>query len=75
VRPPLRIIESRRPAATLHLFTYVVGNALFWVMWTAISVAAATWYWWAIVPVAGWTLVLGLHLRHAYRWSPRRGVR
>jgi fatty acid desaturase len=71
-RPPLRIAEPRRRAARLHLLTYVVGNALFWALWAATSVAADTWYWWATVPLAGWTLVLALHLGHAYR--PRRGA-
>ena len=66
-RPTLTVVEARRRAARLHLLTYMVGNALFWVLWAAISISADTWYWWAIVPVAGWTLVLGLHLLHAYR--------
>ena len=73
VRPPaqlppeLRLIGGRRRAARLHLLTYVVGNAFFWVLWAAVSVSADHWYWWAVVPVAGWTLVLALHLWHAYR--------
>ena len=31
-RPELRVVEARRRAAQLHLFTYVVGNALFWAL-------------------------------------------
>lgn len=65
-RPELRLIESRRRRAKLHLFTYVVGNALFWTLWGAVSVSAEHWYWWPIVPLAGWTLVLALHLWHVY---------
>ena len=61
-RPPA--LEPRRRVARLHLFTYVVGNALFWLLWAAISISAETWYWWPLVPFAGWTLVLTLHLRH-----------
>jgi hypothetical protein len=65
--PELRLVQTRRHRARLHLFTYVVGNALFWALWGAISVSADHWYWWPVVPLAGWTLVLGLHLRHVYR--------
>ena len=65
--PELRVIGRRRRAAQLHLFTYVVGNALFWTLWAAISVTADRWYWWPVIPFVGWTLVLGLHLWHVYR--------
>ena len=65
-RPRLRVIESRRPA-TLHLLTYLVGNALFWTLWAAISVTADSWYWWPILPFVGWALVLAAHLRQVYR--------
>jgi hypothetical protein len=68
-RPVLTVIEVRRRKAKLHLLTYTVGSALFWVLWAAISVIADSWYWWAVVPVAGWTLALALHLWHAYRPS------
>jgi len=70
VSPPrveLRVIEPRRRAAELHLLTYIVGNALFWTLWAALSVSAERWYWWLVVPFAGWTLVLALQLWHAYR--------
>ena len=60
-------MEARRSAAKLHLFTYVVGNALFWILWAAISVTADPWYWWPVVPFVGWTIVLSIHLRRAYR--------
>jgi len=66
-RPPLPVIEARRRRAKLHLFTYLVGNALFWILWSAVSVSADHWYWWPIVPLAGWTLVLALHLWHVFR--------
>jgi hypothetical protein len=66
-RPRLRIVDAKRRGAQVHLLTYLVGSALFWVLWSAISVSAETWYWWALLPLAGWTLVLWLHLRHAYR--------
>lgn len=66
-RPDLRLIESRRRRAKLHLFTYVIGNALFWTLWAAVSISADHWYWWPVVPLAGWTLVLALHLWHVYR--------
>jgi hypothetical protein len=56
----------------LHLVTYVVGNALFWALWAAISVSADHWYWWAAVPLAGWTVVLAIHLAHPYVSSERR---
>lgn len=65
-RPQLRLLEPRQ-AARLHLLTYTVGSAFFWLLWGAISVAADTWYWWATVSVGGWTLVLGLHLWYALR--------
>ena len=45
-RPELRPIESRRRRAKLHLFTYVVGNALFWTLWGAVSISTDRWYWW-----------------------------
>jgi 2TM domain len=65
--PELRLVETRRRRARLHPFTYVVGNAFFWALWGAISVSADHWYWWPVVPLAGWALVLALHLRYAYR--------
>ena len=64
-RPRLRVIESRRQAK-LHLLTYLVGNALFWTLWTAISVTADRWYWWPILPF-GWAVVLSVHLWQVYR--------
>ena len=66
-RPELRLIESRRGRAQLHLFTYVVGNALFWTLWGAVSISTDRWYWWPVPLFAGWTLVLALHLWHVYR--------
>ena len=66
-RPQLRVVEARRRAAQLHLFIYVVGNALFWTLWAAISVTADRWYWWPILPFVGWALVLAAHLWHVYR--------
>ena len=41
--------DAVRRAAQLHLFTYIVGNALFWTLWAATSVAADRWYWWPIL--------------------------
>jgi hypothetical protein len=66
-QPELRVIEGRQRAANLHLLTYLVGNALFWTLWAAFSVSADAWYSWLVVPFAGWTIVLALHLWHAYR--------
>ena len=66
-RPPLQLVAGRRRAARLHLLTYVVGNALFWTLWAALSVAADPWYWWVVVAFVGWTVVLGAHLWRAYR--------
>jgi hypothetical protein len=66
-QPELRVIEGRQRAAKLHLFSYLVGNALFWTLWAAVAVSADAWYWWLVVPFAGWTIVLALHLWHAYR--------
>ena len=69
-RPPqLRVIEIRRRRAKRHLFTYLVGNALFWILWGAISVSADHWYVWPIIPFAGWAVVLALHLWHVRRMS------
>jgi 2TM domain-containing protein len=65
-QPELRLIESRR-GAQLHLLTFVVGNALFWTFWGALSISTDRWYWWPVAPLAGWTLVLALHLWHVYR--------
>ena len=75
-RPPtLRVIEARRRrTARLHLFTYLVGSALFWLLWAAISVSADTWYWWATVPIAAWTIVLALHLVYARRVRLRKAA-
>jgi hypothetical protein len=70
--PPRRIgpepqaADARRRRARLHLVTYTVGSALFWVLWAAISISADTWYWWALVPLAAWTIVLAVHIPHAY---------
>jgi hypothetical protein len=68
-RPGLRLVASRRRTANLHLLTYVLGSAIFWVLWAAVSVSADEWYWWLVVPFAAWTIVLALHLWHAYRVS------
>lgn len=70
VSPPrveVRVIESRRRAAKLHLVTYLVGSAFFWTLWASLSVSAERWYWWLLVPFAAWTLVLALQVWHAYR--------
>jgi hypothetical protein len=64
--PELRLIESKRPAK-LHLFTYVLGNAIFWALWAALGVSADDWYWWLAVPLVAWTIVLVLHIWHVYR--------
>ncbi|HEU5211415.1 MAG TPA: hypothetical protein VFU10_01460 [Gaiellaceae bacterium] len=61
--PVLRPVEAKRPV-TLDLFTCVVGNALAWMLWAAITIATDDWYWWPVMPLAGWTLVLSLHLWH-----------
>ena len=66
-RAGLRLVPPIARHRELHLFTYVVGNALAWLLWAAIAVSADTWYWWLLVPLAGWILVLGLHLRLAGR--------
>jgi hypothetical protein len=70
-RPDLRVIESRRRAANLHLFTYLVGNAIFWTLWAAAFVSADVWYWWLVVPLVGWTIVLVTHLWHVASHPPR----
>lgn len=64
LRPALRV-ESRR-AAKLYLLTCLVGNASCWMLWAAVAVSADDWYWWLVVPLAGWTIVLALHLWRAY---------
>lgn len=66
-QPDLRVIESSQRIAKLHLLTYLVANAIFWTLWAAVSVSAGAWYWWLVVPFAGWTIVVALHLWHAYR--------
>jgi hypothetical protein len=66
-RPQLRLVEAKQRVAKLHLFTYIVGNALFWTLWAAISVTSDHWYWWPIVPFVGWALVLAAHLWHVHR--------
>ena len=67
---PVVADERRRPSrADLHLFSYLVGNALAWALWCAISISADDWYWWAVIPLAGWTLVLAIHLAQAF--APR----
>jgi len=62
-RPPLRVLvggRSRR-AFDLHLVSYVVGNAVFWTLWAAVTVEAEPWFWWPLVPSAAWTIVVLLH--------------
>lgn len=66
-RPVLRPVEATPRPTKLHLFTYVVGNALAWSLWGAMTISTDTWHWWPIVPLAGWTLVLTLRLWHVYR--------
>jgi hypothetical protein len=63
-RPPLRLVvaERRRRTLRLHLFTFVVGNALFWTLWSALFVTADEWFWWPLVPFIGWAAVLLLHV-------------
>ena len=52
-QPELRVIESRQRAAKLHLLTYIVGNAIFWTLWAAVSISADAWYWWLNRAVCG----------------------
>ena len=68
-RPRLQLVETRLSAPKANLFTWIVGNALAWLLWAAVSVSADHWYWWVAVPLAGWTLVLGLHLVFSRRHS------
>lgn len=66
-RPELRLIESGRGGAQLHLFTFLVGNALFWTLLGALSISTDRWYWWPALPFAAWALVLTLHFWHVHR--------
>ena len=59
---PLHAAERQRRVARLHLVTYLLGNAVFWSLWAAVSISADHWYWWPIVPFVGWTAVLAVHL-------------
>ena len=63
-------VEAAQHRAELHLFTYAIGNALFWLLWAAISVSADAWYWWVLFPLAGWTCVLTAHLAHVRTTPP-----
>lgn len=63
---PRPAAERDRRAARLHLLTYLLGNAVFWSLWAAVSISADHWYWWPIIPFAGWTAVLALHLWRAH---------
>ena len=65
--PGRRVVETRSRRAKLHLVTYLVGNALFWILCGAIAVSADHWYWWPLLPSVGWALVLTLHFWHVYR--------
>ncbi|HEX9415668.1 MAG TPA: 2TM domain-containing protein [Gaiellaceae bacterium] len=60
-------VKRRRRLAKLHLFTYAIGNAIFWALLGAISIGADTWYWWPVLPLVGWAIVLGVHLAYAFR--------
>lgn len=72
-RPDLRLVEAkRRHRAQLHLLTYIIGNALFWTLWGALTTSTDYWYWWPIIPIAGWTAVLGIHLWHVFGTPHRR---
>lgn len=62
---PIPAAPPRHRLARLHLLTYLVGNAVFWMLWAAISVSADHWYWWPIVPLVGWTVLLGVHVWRA----------
>ena len=64
---PAQRIQGRTRTGELHLVTYVVGNLLFWTLWGAIAISTDHWYWWPVVPLAGWTAVLALHLWQAHR--------
>jgi len=61
------VVEAWRSAAQPYLSTYIVGNAMFWTLWAAISVTADRWYWWPILPFVGWALVLAANLWHVHR--------
>jgi hypothetical protein len=50
-----------------HLRSYAVGNAGAWLLWGAIAISADRWYWWPLIPLAGWTATLVLYL-----WVTRR---
>jgi hypothetical protein len=65
-RAEFRVVEAWRSAAQPYLSTYIVGNAMFWTLWAAISVTADRWYWWPILPFVGWALVLAANLWHVH---------
>jgi hypothetical protein len=66
-----RVIQDLRPAVRLHLLTYGLANMVFWILWAAISVETDHWYWWPVVPIAGWTALLVVHLWHGRNGGSR----
>ena len=70
--PATGVKKVRRRQANLHLFTYVVGNALAWILWAAISISADHWYWWALIPLLGWAIVLGIDFALTQKEGRRR---
>lgn len=62
----LESIKRKRDFVT-HLIAYVLVNSFLWVVWAVVSWAIGTWVFpWAIIPLAGWSIGLGMHAWHSY---------
>jgi 2TM domain-containing protein len=65
----LRRLQKKREFH-IHVTTFVVFNALFWLIWGVVYALTGFWFPWPIFPLAGWAIGLGFHAWDTYGNKP-----
>jgi hypothetical protein len=60
-----------RAGFKIHFIIYIIGIALFWVVWAFIVYINKSEYdnMWPVYPMLGWGLIVLLHYFIVYRWK------
>jgi hypothetical protein len=64
---------KQKKAFRTHLFSFIVVNAMLWIIWLVIGISAqgSAWFPWPIFPTLGWGVGLAFNWRSAYGPVPR----
>ena len=66
-----------RAGFKIHFIIYIIGIALFWVVWAFIVYINKSEYdnMWPVYPMLGWGLIVLLHYFIVYRWKNKLSQR